>query len=606
MYWKYNMRYVKFIIKNFKGIKDLTIDLSQRPNSRVYTFVGLNESGKTTILEAINTVNTGYTEQDAHRLIPKHLKADFNGTVSVKAIVSVDEEDNNLIDAKFKELGYANYQPITEFSINAACNFEGSKFKNSVNYWDFIPMVQKEGAGELQPLNTETDDWQTMVLYIKGNLMPRIVFYENLLFDFPERIYLTGQRSEDNKNKPYKDIIEDILQEIIPNGTIKTTLLDKFMGEDSGDRDIFDAIQTKLEAKIGEEVFSSWGQLFNSKLQQASIALRFGIEPNNGETEFYLEIKLKENSDLYYISERSVGFRWFFSFLFFILFRKNRKTDLGETLFLLDEPASNLHSAAQKKLLETFRRFVDDQKKPLKLLYTTHSHHMINPQWLEGAYVVKNEAVNYSDIEDEARTTDIRAIPYRNFVSQYPLQQDYYKPILDTLDYQPGLLEKVPNIIITEGKNDYYTLTYINDVVLNRKYKRINLMPGAGCSANVTVIQLYIAWNKKFMILLDGDKAGVKSKNEYLKIFGPTIEENVKLYGDLVPEIESVMMEDIFSPDEKLEITRRFNPEATTYNKSAFNTAIQEALATKDVIPLSEETLEKFDKLLRALNEYAF
>ena len=72
------------------------------------------------------------------------------------------------------------------------------------------------------------------------------------------------------------------------------------------------------------------------------------------EQNFYVEIRIEENSDSFYISERSVGFRWFFSFLFFILFRKNRKTDLGETLFLLDEPASNLHSTAQKKLLETF------------------------------------------------------------------------------------------------------------------------------------------------------------------------------------------------------------------------------------------------------------
>lgn len=600
------MKYIKFIIKNFKGIQELTIDLSQRPDSRVYTFVGLNESGKTTILEAINTINTEYTEQDAHRLIPKHLKADFNGTVSVKAIVSVDEEDNSLIAAKFKELGYVNYRSITEFSINVACNFEGSKYKDSVNYWDFVPIVQKKGDDELRPLNTYSEDWRTMVLYIKRFLMPRIVFYENLLFDFPERIYLTGKRAEDGKNKPYKDIIEDILQEIIPNGTIQTTLLDKFMGKDAGDRDIFDAIQTKLEAKIGEEVFSSWGQLFNSKLQHASIALRFGIEPNQEETEFYLEIKLKENSDLYYISERSIGFRWFFSFLFFILFRKNRKTDLGETLFLLDEPASNLHSAAQKKLLETFRRFVDDQKKPLKLLYTTHSHYMINPLWLEGAYVVKNDAVNYSDIDDETRTTDIKAIPYRNFVSRYPQQQDYYKPILDTLDYQPGLLEKVPNIIVTEGKNDFYTLTYINDVILNRKYKKINLMPGAGCSANITVIQLYIAWSKKFMILLDGDKAGVKSKTEYIKHFGVIVQNKIKVYSDFAPEIGNVAMEDIFTEDERLMITRRFNPEAVAYSKSAFNTAIQEALIKNEKMVLSEETIAKFDQLLQGLDTYTF
>lgn len=600
------MRYFKFIIKNFKGIQNLTIDLSQRPNSRIYTFVGLNESGKTTILEAINTINTGYDSTTAHRLIPKHLKADFTGEVSVEAIVSVDDEDNKLIAAKFKELGYADYRPIEEFSINTTSNFEGSKYIKSVNYWDFAPVLRKEESADWITLDADAKDWKTMVLYIKSNLMPRIVFYENLLFDFPERIYLTGSRSNDSINKPYKDIIEDILQDTINNGSIQDTLLDKFLGKDGGDRDVFDAIQSKLEAKIGDEVFSSWGRLFNSSLQQASIVLRFGIEPNTVETEFYLEIKIKENSDLYYVSERSVGFRWFFSFLFFILFRKNRKTDLGETLFLLDEPASNLHPAAQKKLLETFRRFVEDQKKPLKLLYTTHSHYMINPEWLEGAYVVKNEAVDYSDMTKISKTTDIISIPYRNFVAQYPQQQDYYKPILDTLDYQPGLLEKVPNIIITEGKNDYYTLTYMNEVIFNRKYKKINLMPGAGCSKNITVIQLYLAWNRKFMILLDGDKAGIKAQKEYQKTFGDGVNDRIKLYNDFVPELGTVMMEDIFSATEKVRITQRFHPELTTYNKSAFNTAIQEALVNKEVIELSTETKEKFNSLLKALNEYSF
>ena len=108
------------------------------------------------------------------------------------------------------------------------------------------------------------------------------------------------------------------------------------------------------------------------------------------------------------------------------------------------------------------------------------------------------------------------------------------------------------------------------------------------------------------MILLDGDKAGVKSKGEYIKLFGKAIEDNIKLYGDLVPEIGPVMMEDIFSEEEKLLITQRFNPEATAYNKSAFNTAIQEALAAKNIIELSETTVEKFDNLLKALNEYVF
>ena len=174
------------------------------------------------------------------------------------------------------------------------------------------------------------------------------------------------------------------------------------------------------------------------------------------------------------------------------------------------------------------------------------------------------------------------------------------------MDYQPGLLENVPNIIITEGKNDYYTLTYLNDVILGQKYKKVNLMPGAGCAKNSVVIQLYTAWGRNYMILLDGDKAGAKSRNEYISMFGELVQEHIRLYNDFVPEIGSVMMEDIFSEEEKLTITKRFNPSATSFNKSAFNTAIQEALIKRERIELSEDTISRFDQLLDGLEQYAF
>lgn len=599
------MRYTKFTIKNFKGIKDLTIDLSKQPYNRIHTFVGLNESGKTTILEAINTTMTRYNKATVHKLIPKHLKANFSDIISIIAIVEVDSDDNRRILEKFQELGYSDYIAIDSFTINVACEFENSKPKDPVSYWGFAPLVKKIEDADYIELDADDDDWQTIVKYITVSLMPRIVYYEHFLFDFPDRIYLHGDKSNARNNQPYRGIVEDIVQEIIPSGSIETSLYDNYTSSENGAGDIFDAIKSKLEEYISIHVFDSWGQLFNSS--NAKVVLKFGIESDNpNKKDFYVEIKIKENLDLFFISERSMGFRWFFSFLFFILFRKNRKTDLGETLFLLDEPASNLHSTAQKKLLETFERFVEDRTRPLKLLYTTHSHHMINPKWLEGAFVVKNEAVNYNEPFGNRNVTNITAVPYKRFVAEYPDQQDYFQPILDTLEYQPGLLEKVPSVIITEGKNDYYTLRYINEVLLKNKYKKIHLLPGAGCNKNHSIIQLYLGWNKPFMVLLDADKAGKKAVKEYASTFGDIIKQNIKTYNDFVPEIGDVAMEDIFTETEKLAITQHFEEFAIKFKKSTFNTAIQTALVNKEVIELSEETLNKFDSLLKQLNSYKF
>ena len=49
-----NMKFKEFKITNFKGINNIVVNLDKSPSANVYTLIGLNESGKTSILEAIN------------------------------------------------------------------------------------------------------------------------------------------------------------------------------------------------------------------------------------------------------------------------------------------------------------------------------------------------------------------------------------------------------------------------------------------------------------------------------------------------------------------------------------------------------------------------
>ncbi len=51
------MEYKSFHIKNFKGISDQTINRGKRSAGKVFTLVGLNESGKTSVLEAISSLD---------------------------------------------------------------------------------------------------------------------------------------------------------------------------------------------------------------------------------------------------------------------------------------------------------------------------------------------------------------------------------------------------------------------------------------------------------------------------------------------------------------------------------------------------------------------
>ena len=111
---------------------------------------------------------------------------------------------------------------------------------------------------------------------------------------------------------------------------------------------------------------------------------------------------------------------------------------------------------------------------------------------------------------------------------------------------------------------------------------------------------------RNFLILLDADEAGVKSKDEYIDKFGDIVKGNIVTYEDLVPSIEKHVMEDIFDADEKLTITQLGNSTLTKYHKKTFNMAIQNLLITNTKITLSEQTKTKFSSLLTKLNRYQY
>ncbi len=98
------MAYIKkFEIQNFKGIENLTINIAERHKTPVVTLVGLNESGKTTILEAlshfITRVATISKEKDVGnsesllKLVPIAKKANFTGKISISTVIKLEQGD---------------------------------------------------------------------------------------------------------------------------------------------------------------------------------------------------------------------------------------------------------------------------------------------------------------------------------------------------------------------------------------------------------------------------------------------------------------------------------------------------------------------------------
>jgi predicted ATP-dependent endonuclease of OLD family len=125
------MKYTKFTIKKFKGIDDLTIDLEKYPNGKIFPLVGLNESGKTTILEAINFFQENLEDGNEYKIIHKKDSGGFTGTVKIVSELVFSKSEIKNIEAEIKKTGYELENTIEKVNITKYYSFENNVFKES-------------------------------------------------------------------------------------------------------------------------------------------------------------------------------------------------------------------------------------------------------------------------------------------------------------------------------------------------------------------------------------------------------------------------------------------------------------------------------------------
>ena len=582
------MRYQRFHIRQFKGIKELHLDLDRQPNTNVFTLVGLNESGKSTILQAIHWFYepTAYNPYD---LIPKGARANFNGAITVECDIELSHDDDIELSSALLEQGFEKTEPIHRISVERKFSYRDSTKVQEQTLWIINLIGKVKGARKAKSLSSSSSQWKFAVTYIKDQMFPPIIYYENFLFDFPDKIYL----SDTQKLNPYRDVVQDVLNSLGQHLTIQQHLVARHA---TGKRNALDTVQAVLDeasAAITDVVITAWRQIVKKVDTQLAIALGSGLEEDTDGP--YIQLKVKEGRQTFYIRERSLGFRWFFSFVLFTHFRTFRDNQRENALFLLDEPASNLHPAAQTKLLSAFTSLPNRQI----VIYSTHSHHMIDPAWLGGALVIKNTGQDYSglDLSYNAAKTEITATRYFEYVSANPDDTDFFRPILDALEYRPGPLELVPNIVVVEGKNDYYTLRFMFEKTRISQLVGINVYPSTGKEKTEFILALYLAWGRSIMVLLDADRGGRETAARLKKEYGAILDRRVFTLEDVDPAWRDRSMEDLFSQDDKLLFVKEAFPDETHFTKSKMNTGLQVAFLQGTKLSLSAEALQNFSKL---------
>lgn len=380
--------------------------------------------------------------------------------------------------------------------------------------------------------------------------------------------------------------MQDILDAVGGGIEWKTHILDRAKNGGRAEKQALESVLLKMGAHVTQHVFGAWNRIFKKSAAGKELVVGYDQDENGL---WYLQFRLKESNELYAISERSLGFRWFFTYLLVTYYRGLRADDARQVLFLLDEPASNLHPSAQTQLLQSFGRLPSN----CEVVYTTHSHHLISPDWLDNAFVVKNEALKYG-AEDQysARNTNVVVQRYRQFAANHPDQTTYFQPVLDVLDYSPGKLENVPDVVMTEGKSDFYLLKFFARVL---DLESVNLMPGgAGAGGLDTVIRLYLGWGRNFVVLLDSDAEGEAQRKRYESMFGPVLNDRVVTFGDIQASWKGKGLEMTVAEADRVALQRIIYPADTKYAKTHFHRAVQEMYLREMAPTFSVETATVF------------
>ncbi|MEX3007281.1 AAA family ATPase [Hoeflea sp. TYP-13] len=629
------MRFISFRIRNFKGIKDTIVPLKSVAGASVFAFVGLNESGKTTVLEAIHSFAPDEATSELlggeeglgvpfGERVPRHLLSEFTGDVSVTAVVELDLADKKRIAATLKANSDLDLRIETipdQLRLERQQEFKNGDF--SATYFTLRTKCQIKRPKQRNWRDPENKDERLAVRDAVYEHVPRIAYFPTFVFDFPKTVFLTERGGLVDKfyRRTFQDILDfdgrgqtigkDIVRRVRQPSLIKSWPLFWSIWNDNDDRDKIQQVMDRASAAVTNLVFGRWNRIFGEDTKGKEVSISYDIvegeiideagnKSKTDEHDVRVKFQIKDGTRRYDVNDRSLGFRWFFSFMLFTQFRVARAgVSSPPLLFLFDEPASNLHAAAQQKLIESFPEIAQNGHL---LAYSTHSHYMIEPKWLEQTFIVTNRSdAPLSSLLDEIslddESLDVQVATYRSFVNSHPGQTSYFQPVLDRLAVIPSKFDMHKDSIVLEGKSDYYVLRYAEKLL---RATDLALLPGLGAGTFGALAALHAGWNLNFLFLLDGDPKGEAERERYCEEFGIKSDRLVTL-RDFDPDLKKI--EDLLDSEAK-DVIRDSLDLTRSPTKNQIRRFFQERLASDSVVPLGNKFATKSGDLLDKLRSY--
>lgn len=522
------MKYTKFIIRNYKAINELVVNVG----NNIIPIIGINESGKTTILNAIlafdkskDNILDGFHANPKNRYLTKQPDCELIACIKFEG-KSEYEEIGKSLKISMDDVLYSWLSEKYESgeSLQLKRDFEDGELQNTYSIMDECEaIVQHPKSKHLAAL-----------LYKK---LPNILYFDDFSDRVPEQVAFPKSYSTDGKlsNGKIREW-QEIIQEIFARALDEDVSLKDFLNlEDADDKQNYlsDVTQT-----LNNEIISEWQRLKKtySELQpeDGNSSLSLKVDYSNTTDGPVFKFKVVDNerdqrNRVFDIGTRSKGFQWFFNFIIKLRFNPKYKEFPQNAIFLLDEPGSYLHSSAQAGLLKVLKEIAAQNT----ILYCTHSQYLLDPDIINvGSIKIASKDEGVVNLEDYGNCNVSRSMGAFSALN-HALQLKY--------GFVGGMLD---NCILTEGITDYYFFKmFLPD-------EGIHYLPGAGCGNLKEMISILIAGDKRFLILLDNDGEGRRARAMYETYFQKSFLNNVFQYEGIGKKDTDFMLENIISPED--------------------------------------------------------
>ena len=607
----------------------------------ITTIVGMNESGKTSFLQAI--AKTNYFNDDVDfkfdttQDYPRNELVDFENSNEVVEIIKCDYEISNELLKHIEDKIGKGVFTVKQFSYschykkdsNTVSNISSNQKKylelqsQSIvlstetrdaisklkNLKEVAAVPQLEGDTDLATFKANVkkivdagNSWDdTLAHYVFTTFikpsMPKFWYFDDY-YHLGGKVNINelSAAANDEKSKTAKALFE--LARIKPDEIISSSDYERFV-----------ALLEASSNKITKEIFNYW-----STNKNLDIEFRIQDKANqHGQQNKYLDIRVR--SQRHKISlpldRRSKGFNWFFSFI--IWFSKIQADKLSDYVLLLDEPGLNLHASAQADLL----RFIEDLSKKYQIIYTTHSPFMVESSNLNRVRTC---------LETDEGTVISDSIQEKDPNTLFPLQAALGYDIAQNL-----FISK--NNLLVEGPADLIYLTVLSNILETEKRTflkdNITIVPVGGLDKVSTFISLLRGQKLNIACLLDSfpDQKG-KQKVDDLIRYKIIREKNIRFFDEFVTSgAKTADIEDLFSKDEYLKLfNEAFDKEFSKIKLTDLDPAIEAILkqinkvigkdrfnhyrpANKlnqlgvDKSYFSSGTLDKFEKMFTEINK---